>query len=723
MLPFGDQMPKPEVSPILLISCHFNKEYIIENIPTKNVVLILTKNEEDIDILNDKVVCYYTDEKRMIGKFFSIIKEYNPDIFCGYNINGFDFPYIFGYSGMGVSVKGRWSVLGGNRVNLGSGDKTVSCRASLSKGMRVVKVEGITGKIIFDVLYLMRREDESNVFKKKYNLKVQTLEHVSREILGVNKLEFSIKEMQEYWDTTDNIELRNKFINYCSRDSELALMFVTKFRLLDKFITLSKASGKLIQDVINSMGSGLMVENLLLKEFKKYDRLMPVRVHSSGGYKKEEELEGAEVFEPKLGVSENICSVDYKSLYPSLMIKHNLCYSTLITESDITKLGLTDDDVIVQTDEYGNPYAKFVKKEKFKGIVPRKLEELLGNRAAQKKEMKKYEKGTSEYLMWDATQNATKILLNSFYGYSGDVDAKVYSWFVATAVTTNGRKQIKKTWNMILVEIATVKLGEREFKLGVVQGDTDSSYMQVIALDKNPISRDEAIKAVMIVLDKVNATLEKPMQLDFENYVSRIVIVAKKHYAMLIVDDNGKESITSKGIETIRREWSNFASSNMSKVIDFILKEKNIQDGINKSIELVKEQAELLKNDKIDIKSLVLSKKLTKLITLYDNKAVHVQVAIKMKERGHASEVGDRIQFIILDNGKKLISEKAEEAELVIRNPDKYKVDKDYYLYKQLLPPLIGSATRRGVLELLGVNKEMLIGSLDTGQMKLDKFW
>ena len=706
ILPLGEQMPSADRCPILLASCHFNYDYIIGNNKTRNIVFILTMNDERIEIQKERVVVYTKDETVIINNLFRMFKE--NDVWTGYNINNFDFVYLID----------RAKVLGIRNIKIGLGDSNLYYRKHLAKGFTVTKLGGATGKIIFDVLMLMKREDESNVFKKKYNMKKLTLEHVSKEILGVEKKEFSIHEMAKYWENTDNVELRNKFINYCSRDSELALLFVTRHRLLDKFVTLSKASGRVIQEVINSMGSGVMVENLLLKEFKKYDRIVPIRMHKEVGYKNEdeEELSGAEVADPITGVSENLGSVDYKSLYPSLMIKHNLCYSTQLPMSDeeIAKLGLKPEDVEVMYDELGNPYAKFVRKETYVGIVPRKLTELLALRASQKKEMKKYEKDSLEYLMWDASQNATKILLNSFYGYSGDSDAKIYSWLVASSVTTNGRKQIKKTWHMITDEIVKVQVGSRWFTFRIVQGDTDSSYLQVISLDTSKeVSRDEVIKAISLVLEKVNATLEKPMSLDFENYIKRIVIVAKKRYAYLSIDDKGKESITSKGIETIRRDWCNFATNNMSKVVDYILKEKDVQDGVKKSLELIKEQVKKLNKGEVILNDLVLSKKLTKPITSYDGKAAHVQVAIRMKERGHASEIGDRIQYLILDNGKKLLSEKAEEANFVIQNLDKVKIDNNYYITHQLIPPSMR------ILSLLGVKEELLNSTLDERQHSL----
>jgi len=47
---------------------------------------------------------------------------------------------------------------------------------------------------------------------------------------------------------------------------------------------------------------------------------------------------------------------------------------------------------------------------------------------------------SGEYRALDATQNALKILLNSFYRYSGYARARLYSLVLANAVTVSGAK-------------------------------------------------------------------------------------------------------------------------------------------------------------------------------------------------------------------------------------------------------------------------------------------
>lgn len=90
-------------------------------------------------------------------------------------------------------------------------------------------------------------------------------------------------------------------------------------------------------------------------------------------------------------------------------------------------------------------------------------------------------------------------------------------------------------------------------------------------------------------------------------------------------------------------------------------------------------------------------------------------VAIQNKERGCPSEIGDRVQFLVCNNGKKLITEKAEDVEWALKN--KIPIDYDYYLNNQLVPPAMK------ILGLLGVKKEVLVVSMDEKQTTLSKWF
>jgi DNA polymerase elongation subunit (family B) len=68
----------------------------------------------------------------------------------------------------------------------------------------------------------------------------------------------------------------------------------------------------------------------------------------------DEQYEGATVIEPKKGYySQPVATLDFSSLYPSIMQAHNLCYTTLLTSRAIERLGLKKDVDYIVTPNQG----------------------------------------------------------------------------------------------------------------------------------------------------------------------------------------------------------------------------------------------------------------------------------------------------------------------------------------------------------------------------------
>lgn len=71
---------------------------------------------------------------------------------------------------------------------------------------------------------------------------------------------------------------------------------------------------------------------MIFRKSKEFDYVIPNKRTENGGDK----YEGALVIEPTKGYYlEPIATLDFASLYPSIMIAHNLCYSTLIHSHQI----------------------------------------------------------------------------------------------------------------------------------------------------------------------------------------------------------------------------------------------------------------------------------------------------------------------------------------------------------------------------------------------------
>jgi DNA polymerase I len=687
-LPLHGAMPEPENSPIVLISLAFAPEFYGK----KTLVLVGKNTRAGVDVES----C--GSEEEMLRRFFNIIREYDPDILLGYNSNSFDIPYIVERV-KALNRKGSWI-----EPIAGRDGRTLYYR----KIGNVTRVS-VMGRIAVDVLPLLRRE---------FSLKQYTLRNAAKELLGLEKLDIPFLEMEAYWN--DNGEKLAKFIEYSRRDSELALAFLLKLRLLDKYIALARVSGTLLQDILDG-GQTQMVENLILREYMLHDRVLPTRPtgeKSDERYDEGEELAGAEVLPPKKGLLENIVILDYKSLYPTIMMAHNLCYTTEV-------IGERPDDVIVAPKG-----GVFVSRDVLKGIIPSILEELLNRRQATRAKMKTANQ--EEYRVLDATQLALKILLNSFYGYSGYARARLYSLTLASAVTSFGRENILRTKKLIEEDIKEIILKDgRAFKkdeikdgkligLSVVYGDTDSVFVHLL---NKELTFDEAQLVGNSIASTVTDSLVKPMELVFDSFARRAIFIAKKRYALLILEKSAqgmKEKIKVKGMETVRRDWCGLTTKTVERVLELVLKEGKVDD----AVELVKDTINRIRSmdagkDSELFEDLILTRQYTKKIESYKNKQPHVTVIEKLQKRGIVANVGDRIPFVILA-GKGMFVERAEDPEYA--KEKKMPLDVDYYINKQILPPV------ERILADFGITGEMLrwMGekrvSADTKQRQLFEF-
>jgi DNA polymerase elongation subunit (family B) len=140
------------------------------------------------------------------------------------------------------------------------------------------------------------------------------------------------------------------------------------------------------------------------------------------------------------------------------------------------------------------------------------------------------------------------------------------------------------------------------------------------------------------------------MELEFEGYYKRGIFITKKRYAL--IDENNK--ITIKGLEFVRRDWSNIAKKTQKAVLETLLKDGDIESAKN----IIRNTITDLRNKKIDKKDLIIYTQLTKDINEYKTTAPHVEVAKKIIKNGGRLNIGDVIGYIIT-SGNKSISERA----------------------------------------------------------------
>lgn len=140
-----------------------------------------------------------------------------------------------------------------------------------------------------------------------------------------------------------------------------------KLMMLFNYIEMARVTGVPF-NYINTRGQQIRVISQLYRRALEQDLVIPV-VKSEGGFcdrhatwifvltknlVSEQQYEGATVIEPVKGYySVPIATLDFTSLYPSIMQAHNLCYTTLLNPEAVQRLGLVKDVDYVVTPNNG----------------------------------------------------------------------------------------------------------------------------------------------------------------------------------------------------------------------------------------------------------------------------------------------------------------------------------------------------------------------------------
>jgi DNA polymerase I len=180
------------------------------------------------------------------------------------------------------------------------------------------------------------------------------------------------------------------------------------------------------------------------------------------------------------------------------------------------------------------------------------------------------------------------------------------------------------------------------------------------------------------------------MELEFESIAKRALFIAKKRYALWVFERSGDEwkgGIKVKGMETVRRDWCELTSKTLNRILEMVLIEGNVEAAVQHVRGVVDGVRNIdVRKDSDIIEDLTMTRMFSKKASSYKNKQPHLTVAEKIEERtGTPPPVGERIPFVIIA-GKDLFVNRAEDPEYVKEN--NIPIDVDYYIKKQLLPPV-----------------------------------
>jgi DNA polymerase, archaea type len=571
--------PKPDRNPVLIISTSTS------NGETKQFIVNDDKND-----------------KPVIEEFIAYICKFDPDIITSYGANTIDWTYLRGRS---------------HKLKL----KLSFDRAKLEPHTSVYGHVSTTGTVNIDLA------DFIDVFPE---VKVKTLWNFADHLGVLRERQRIVEDVEfsDYWDDKQKREALKRFglDSACKVQGTAAL-------LLDFAMQLASLTS-LPLDHVMTAAVGFRVEWFLIKQAQKIGELIPKRIEQP--YRP---YAGGLVLSPKPGLHENIAVLDFKSMYPNIMITYNLSPDTYIAPNEPEPAGGV----------YEAPEVKHKFRKAPPGFYKEALTYLINVRGTIRQTMKTLNPKTVEYHVLDARQKAVKIITNAAYGYAGWIGAKWYIKPVAEAASAWGRHTILTATQMA-----------KKAGIQVVYGDTDSLFLNY----------DQ------IRVQKLEEEIKRELKLDVEvgEVYKRIFFTeAKKRYAGLRQDG----SLDIVGLEVIRGDWAEVAKKVQEHVLEIILNEQSPK----KAVDYVRSVIADLKHRKVPLHDLIIWKTLTKPPEDYAIKAPHVEASKMLKEKGWRLTGGDKVGYVILVGKGRLYS---RVKPYVFAKYD--EIDVDYYITNQVLP-------------------------------------
>jgi DNA polymerase delta subunit 1 len=617
-------------------------------------------------------VISFDTEKEMLLAFKKYMNEKDIDILTGWNIFGFDLEYIYKRAAMvGCGI---------DFYQLGK-LKDTECHLVMKKlsssalGDNFLKLLPMPGRFVFDMFHEV---------KKGYKLDSYSLNNVSKLYLGDQKIDMAPKEMFARFVEGDPKKLY-EVAEYCIKDTLLPHKLMKKMCILLNLVEMAKATWVPLSFLVER-GQQIKVFSQLSKKARELGYMVPTIKYGS---LPEEQYEGATVLEAQKGAYYTpITALDFEALYPSIMMAHNLCYSTYVM--DERRYGKIP-GITYETFNIGNKTYKFA--QDVPSLLPAILMELKQFRKKAKRDMA----AATGYMkeVYNGKQLAYKVSMNSVYGFTGAGKGILPCVPIASTTTCRGRGMIEETKTYVEANFPGSK---------VRYGDTDSVMVEFDVGDRKGV---EAIEYSWEIgeraAEECSALFKKPNNLELEKVYWPYFLYSKKRYAAKLWtkgkdDQMHMDYVDVKGLQLVRRDNTPHMREVCKELLDVVLTSGD--PGPPRDL-AIKRANELLGGE-ISNDKLILSQSLSdsykvggKSVSINSPESIHinqahVQVVNKMRQRKPGSEPqsGDRVPYLLTktDNPKAKAFEKSEDPKYVEEHG--IPVDYHYYFVNKFLNPV-----------------------------------
>ena len=608
------------------------------------------------------------DEGGLVQKWTDVIMQQGTDILVAYNNYGFDDYYMHTrFKKFRPNAPLQLSRIPG----VGSHIKKQRSEFAGYSDWRLLVTPGILN---LDLHVIIKRDHAT--------LDSYRLDAVAEHFLNERKIDLSPKAMfTKYAEGRGggNSAGIAEIGRYCIQDTALPLKLLDKLAIIPSMFEMAGATSVPCSSLYQR-GASIRVMSMVVKKMHEFSMICPSRVDPRDTYK------GSIILEPKIGAYwDPVTVLDFASLYPSIIRRHQLCPSRLVLDDCFANLEgiryidiqvdgavhrfaqaaicLEEADVNCSALQTPNHQPSLLASSITPAIVPALLTELAEFRKRAKNDLARTDNPWQRTLL-NAKQKAFKVCMNAVYGAFG-APGPLNCHAVAASVTAIGRQMIDETKRMV----------EEHFPGSeVVYGDTDSTFIRFEG------GIEEAFCRGKEAADMVTKHFGPPVKLELEKVFWPLLLVTKKQYAGLeFIAPDSDPSMKVIGLGAIRRDSCRFVRVISSAILDCLLRERDIQA----AKAMARARARQLLRGEVHYSQLIMSSKLG---NEYKNDNIaHVQVAKHIAERvaaGHSQKAppqpGDRVEYLISNVSTNKVYLKARDPEWLMKE-SKLGIDYDYY--------------------------------------------
>ncbi|EXJ54288.1 DNA polymerase zeta subunit [Cladophialophora yegresii CBS 114405] len=611
-------------------------------------------------------------ELDVLTRLVDIVRTYDPDILTGYEVHNSSWGYLIERARVkyGLNYCDELSRMKSqSHGRFGKEDDRW--------GFNHTSTVRVTGRHTINIWRAMRGE---------LNLLGYTMENVVFHVLHQRIPHYSFSDLTN-WYQSKNPRDQATVVAYFSSRAQLDLEILEANELLSRTSEQARLLGVDWFSVI-SRGSQFKVESLMFRIAKAENFMLVSPSRRQVGVQNALECLPL-VMEPRSDFyTSPMLVLDFQSLYPSVMIAYNYCYSTFLGRivgwRGMNKMGFTSYrresrivELLRDSINVSPNGMMYTKPEIRKSLLAKMLSEILETRVMVKSGMKVDKDDKALQRLLNNRQLALKLIANVTYGYtSASFSGRMPCSEIADSIVQTGRETLEKA-------IAFIHSVDR-WGAEVVYGDTDSLFVYLKGR-----TRAQAFNIGEEIADAITKMNPRPIKLKFEKVYHPCVLMAKKRYVGFKYESRAQTvpEFEAKGIETVRRDGTPAEQKMEETALKLLFRTSDL----SQVKAYFQAQCAKIMRGKVSVQDFCFAREVK--LGTYSAKGPPPPGALisarkMLEDPRQEPQYGERVPYVVVTGypGARLI-DRCVAPEVLLADAH-MALDAEYYITKNLIPPL-----------------------------------